>query len=53
MMKQILAFALIVAGIYVAQPTPAQAGPCQHSYDRASDGSRCGGRAADRRSGGN
>ncbi len=28
------------------------AGNCQHSSDRAADGSRCGGRAADERPGG-
>ena len=31
----------------------ANANGCQHSYDRASDGSRCGGRSADSRPGGN
>lgn len=32
--------------------TVAFAGNCDYSYERASDGSRCGGRAADQRPGG-
>jgi hypothetical protein len=28
------------------------AGNCDHSWERAADGSRCGGRAADQRDGG-
>lgn len=31
---------------------PASAGPCDYSSGTASDGSRCGGRAADQRQGG-
>lgn len=32
---------------------PAFAGSCDHSWQTASDGSSCGGRAADQRPGGN
>jgi hypothetical protein len=31
---------------------PAYAGNCDHSWQTAADGSRCGGRAADQRPGG-
>ncbi|TPI36811.1 transmembrane anchored protein [Mesorhizobium sp. B3-1-9] len=33
--------------------TASFAGNCQHDYDTASDGSRCGDRSADSRPGGN
>lgn len=36
----------------MAPAISAYAGNCDHSSDRASDGSRCGDRAADRRPGG-
>lgn len=32
---------------------PAVAGPCDHWWQTASDGSSCGGRAADQKAGGN
>ena len=32
--------------------TASYAGSCNHSWQQASDGSRCGGRAADQRPGG-
>lgn len=49
-----LAFALFALSIALtALPSPSFAGPCDHSWQTASDGSRCGDRAADRREGGN
>lgn len=47
MKKTVLALALVVlsAGGALAQN-------CQHASDRASDGSRCGGRSSDSRPGG-
>lgn len=43
------ALVAMVLGLALA---PAFAGNCDHAEDRASDGSRCGDRAADRREGG-
>ena len=45
-----LILAAIVAFLAVAPQS--FAGNCAHSWDSASDGSSCGGRAADQRSGG-
>lgn len=42
---------LILALVLVTFAAPAFA-RCDHSWDSASDGSRCGGRAADQRPGG-
>lgn len=50
MMMRMLALAAILAG--PALIAPAQAGSCDHSWQSAKDGSRCGDRAADRREGG-
>jgi len=48
-----LAFTLFFLSIVLtAVPSPSFAGPCDHSWQTASDGSRCGDRAADRREGG-
>lgn len=49
-MTRILLIALTLS--FVAPIASAFAGPCDHASDTASDGSRCGNRAADRRSGG-
>jgi hypothetical protein len=49
-MKTIIALSLTIASIAVS--SAAIAGPCDHSWQTASDGSSCGGRAADRRPGG-
>lgn len=46
-MKKIFLIALLLS---IA--TASYAGPCDHSWQTASDGSRCGGRAADMRPGG-
>ncbi|MGO4133247.1 hypothetical protein ACEQ6A_01650 [Rhizobium brockwellii] len=48
MTKTIIAIILLSFAI----PSIAAAGNCQTSSDRASDGSRCGGRASDQRDGG-
>ncbi|TAX77533.1 transmembrane anchored protein [Rhizobium ruizarguesonis] len=48
-MKTIIAIVLLSFAI----PSISAAGNCQTSSDRASDGSRCGDRAADQRDGGN
>jgi hypothetical protein len=47
--------AMIVAAIVLSflGACPAFAGPCDHAWQTASDGSSCGGRAADQRPGGN
>ncbi|WP_434723035.1 hypothetical protein [Mesorhizobium sp. RIZ17] len=37
----------------VSASTVSFAGNCQHDYDTAADGSRCGDRSADSRDGGN
>lgn len=50
-MKKAIFVLALIAAVY-SIPAPAYAGPCDHSWDRASDGSRCGDRAADRREGG-
>lgn len=50
MKSTIIALVALVLGSVVA---PAFAGNCDHSWERASDGSSCGGRAADQREGGN
>jgi hypothetical protein len=49
-MKTILAVTIAAASIAVS--SAAIAGPCDYSWQTASDGSSCGGRAADRRPGG-
>jgi hypothetical protein len=49
-MTKTIAVALLFATVLPA--IPALAGPCDHSSDRASDGSRCGGRSSDSRPGG-
>lgn len=49
-MKRIV-FLAIVTSISIMN-APAFAGNCDHSWESASDGSRCGDRAADRRDGG-
>ncbi|TAT82477.1 transmembrane anchored protein [Rhizobium ruizarguesonis] len=48
-MKTVIAIVLLSFAI----PSISAAGNCQTSSDRASDGSRCGDRAADQRDGGN
>jgi hypothetical protein len=50
-MRTILIASSLVLTILALAP-PAFAGPCDHSWQRAADGSRCGGRAADQRDGG-
>ncbi|XYD08789.1 hypothetical protein R1A27_28270 [Methylobacterium sp. NMS12] len=47
MKKAVIALALVVLSA-----STALAQNCQHSSDRASDGSRCGGRSSDSRPGG-
>jgi hypothetical protein len=42
--------AIILACLFAS--TAVSFAACDHAEDRASDGSRCGGRAADQRSGG-
>ncbi|NTG38809.1 hypothetical protein G6K91_31595 [Agrobacterium rhizogenes] len=42
----------IAVAILVAAPSLSFAGNCDHSYQRASDGSSCGGRADDQKTGG-
>lgn len=44
--------ATIAALLIVASTLPANAGPCNSPNDRASDGSRCGGRSSSERPGG-
>lgn len=43
---------LILAAILALPTTMTFAGPCDHSWQSAKDGSSCGDRAADRRPGG-
>ena len=43
---------LFIIAILSMITTAALAGPCDHSWQTASDGSRCGARAADMRPGG-
>ena len=50
MKKMITVLCLILS---MGASVSAFAGNCQHSSDTASDGSRCGGRSADARPGGN
>jgi hypothetical protein len=52
MTVRILAVLAAVAFAVASVPTVASAGTCDHSWQRAKDGSRCGDRAADRRDGG-
>jgi hypothetical protein len=52
MIYRALIFAFAVAVAVPAMPSFATAGNCDHSWQRAKDGSRCGERAADRREGG-
>ncbi len=49
-MKTLILSLTILSTLALAMP--AQAGNCDHSWDSASDGSRCGDRAADVRKGG-
>lgn len=49
-MKKLLA--VLFGAAMLATAMPASAGVCDHSWQTASDGSRCGDRAADRRPGG-
>lgn len=49
-MKKTFALLLTAAALSLAALTSAKA--CDHSWETASDGSRCGGRAADMRPGG-
>lgn len=51
-MKTILAVMLTFTIGAVVLPSVAAAGPCDHSYQSAKDGSNCGERAADQRQGG-
>ncbi|WP_313707900.1 transmembrane anchored protein [Atlantibacter hermannii] len=46
------AFALLLVLLSLGSVGQAFAGNCQHDYDTASDGSRCGDRSADSRPGG-
>lgn len=46
-------FALLFVLLSFGSVTQAYAGNCQHPDDTAADGSRCGGRSADSRPGGN
>jgi hypothetical protein len=46
-------YALLAIAIVVTLPTVSFAGNCNFASDRAADGSRCGGRAASERDGGN
>lgn len=43
---------IVVAMLSVSVPAMAVAGPCDHSWQTAKDGSQCGDRAADQREGG-
>ena len=43
---------IILAALLAVISSAAMAGPCNYPDDRASDGSRCGGRAASERPGG-
>ena len=52
MKVQILLIAIALAIAVPVIPTAANAGPCDHSWQRAKDGSSCGNRAADKREGG-
>ncbi len=50
-MKTCILSLATIATMLLAIPA-AQAGSCDHSWQTASDGSNCGGRAADQRAGG-
>jgi hypothetical protein len=50
-MKKII-YILVLSAMITLAVAPAFAGNCEHSDDRASDGSRCGKRSADDREGG-
>jgi hypothetical protein len=50
-MKNII-IAIIIAAASFMVAAPASAGSCNYSWQSASDGSSCGGRAADQRRGG-
>jgi hypothetical protein len=52
-MVRIIAAALLVLANFAISIPAASAGPCDHSWQTAKDGSSCGGRAADQRPGGN
>lgn len=43
---------LVVSLLVMLSASSSYAGSCDHSWQSASDGSRCGGRAADQRPGG-
>lgn len=45
-------FLMLFTAISVFVSSPSFAGNCMHDNDRAADGSRCGGRSADSRPGG-
>jgi hypothetical protein len=47
-----IAWGIIATALIVIPYNAAFAGPCQYDSDRASDGSRCGGRSAESRPGG-
>jgi hypothetical protein len=47
-----LKIVLVSVALAIAAPTVAVAGNCDHSWQTASDGSRCGDRSADSRPGG-
>lgn len=49
-MKKIIL--IFMALLSVTAGSSAFAGSCQHDWDRAADGSRCGGRSSDSRPGG-
>lgn len=51
MLKTLLVAAALVATNFVIVGS-ASAGPCQHDWQRAKDGSRCGDRSSDSRPGG-
>ena len=52
MLTKMPTLAAALAVILLSMSAPSLAGPCQSSFDRASDGSRCGGLSADSRPGG-
>lgn len=51
-MKKIILIAIMSILSSAAFVATATAGNCDHSWQQASDGSSCGGRAADQRAGG-
>ena len=50
--KKLFICAGLVAVLFTSLPKQAEAQNCNHSWQTASDGSNCGGRAADQRPGG-